>query len=561
MNIKRKFRNFWRVLNLRERLILVMCSVLLVSAVGYLVVRGYLNGTEVIPAQGGEYVCGTVGQPRFINPLLSQTNDVDADLVRLTYSSLFKFDAEGKLQNDLVENYEISEDKLAYTLHLKQGVKWHNGNDLTADDVIFTIKTIQDENYLSPLLGNLRSVQAEKVETHIVKLTLKTPYIPFLSNLTFGILPAHLWNKVSANEFALSELNLKPIGSGPYRVEKFKKDKAGRILEMQLTANANYYAGKPHIETFTFKFYNEEQEAIDNFNRKNLKGLNYISPGDLDQIRDLNKQHLQELSLPRYYAIFFNQTKNKALADKNVRVALAQTMDKNRLISEVLKGKATPMDAPIPPQLLGGENGYKTYAFDPAAAVKLLEESGWKDNDGDGVREKGETRLEFSLITPDWSDLAQTAGLLQTMWKEVGIQVNLSVATNIQEENLKSRNYDALLFGEILNYDPDPFAFWHSSQKNDPGLNFAIYDNPTVDKLLEEVRKEPDPNARLQKYHALQNAITEDLPALFLYSPKYLYLQNATVQGVQISNIITPADRFNQVQNWFIKTKRVKKNN
>lgn len=533
--------------------------VIFLGGVGFMAMQNYFNNTKLVAAEGGEYVCGTVGQPRFINPIISQTNDIDADLVRLVYSSLFKFDAEGKLQNDLVENYEISEDKLTYTLHLKKNVKWHDGKDLRADDVLFTIQTIQDENYRSPLLANLRSVRAEQIDEQTLKLTLKNPYVSFLSTLTFGILPAHLWKNVSATEFPLSELNLKPIGSGPYHAERFKKDKSGRILEMSLLANVNYYFTKPHIETFTFKFYNEEQEAIDNYNRKNLKGINYIAPRDLEKIKDLDKQHLQELNLPRYYAVFFNQTKSRVLADKNVRTALAQATDKNLLIAEVLKGKGTAMNAPIPPQLLSDAGSYKTYDFNLDSAKKLLEDNGWKDSNGDGVREKGEMRLEFALVTPDWNDLTQTAGLLQTMWKEVGAQVNVTVAQDIQEENLRNRNYDTLLFGEILNYDPDPFAFWHSSQKNDPGLNFSLYDNPSVDKLLEEVRKEPDPNARLQKYHAFQNAITEDLPAIFLYSPKYLYLQNASVRGVEIRNIVTPSDRFNQVQDWFIKTKRIKK--
>jgi len=129
--------------------------------------------------------------------------------------------------------------------------------------------------------------------------------------------------------------------------------------------------------------------------------------------------------------------------------------------------------------------------------------------------------------------------------------------SELQNNYIRPRNYEALLFGEVLNYNPDPFAFWHSSQKKDPGLNLSLYDNAEVDKLLEEARQETDRNIRAEKYRKFQELVIEDVPAIFLYSPDYLYIQNKSVNGVELKNIVIPADRFNGIENWYIKTERV----
>ena len=510
-------------------------------------------------ASGGQYTEAVVGKTRFINPILSQTNDIDADLVTLTFSSLLKTGENGQLENDLTDNYEVSEDKLTYTFHIKQNVLWHDGEKLTADDIVYTIKTIQDSSYYSPLIANWQGVRAEKVDDYTVNFILKNTYAPFLNNLTFGILPQHLWQQVLANEFPLSELNFQPIGSGPYALDSFKKDKSGKIISIELRVSDTYYGNKPYVKKITFKFYASEEEAISAFNRKEVKGVNYISPGNLSKVADIDKKNINRLSIPRYYAVFFNQTQSKALADKTVRLALSYATDKNKLIADVLKGEGQKIDSPITPQLLGYNPNIKTYDFAKEHAQNILTEAGWVDKDNDGVREKGDEKLAFTLIATDWTDIAATAMEMQGMWKEIGANVEIKTAENIQDEYIKTRAYQALLFGEILSYDPDPFAFWHSSQKKDPGLNLALYDNGAVDKILEEARKETDSNLRAQKYQEFQNLVVEDVPAIFLYSPNYIYLQDKSIQGLSAKNIITPSDRFNNVEKWYMKTTRVSK--
>lgn len=532
---------------------------MLAASASCLGVRYYYDATAEVPASGGQYSEGVVGEIRYINPILSQTNDIDADLVALAFSSLLRTGNQGRLENDLAESYEISEDKLTYTFHIRQDAFWHDGKKLTADDVVYTIKTIQDQSYASPLIANWQGVRAEKVDDYTVNFILKNTYAPFLNNLTFNILPKHLWEQTTSSQFLLSELNFQPVGSGPYRFSSLKKDKNGKIISIELTRNDKHYGDKPKIEDIVFKFYETEEDAISAFNRKEVKGVSYVSPANLQKIVDVEKKNVHRLNIPRYYAVFFNQTQSQALADKNVRLALAYAVDKDRLVSEVLKGEGRKIDSPITPQLLGYNPDTKIYNFDKEYAKTLLDQALWVDADGDGIREKDGAKLNFGLVANNWTDIATTANLLQGMWKEIGADAQIQITDNIKQDYIKTRAYQAILFGEILNYDPDPFSFWHSSQKKDPGLNLSLYDNPNADKLLEDARKETDQNVRAQKYQEFQNLVIEDIPAIFLYSPDYLYIQDNSIQGVEARNIITPSDRFNGAAEWYLRTTRIVK--
>ena len=276
-------------------------------------------------------------------------------------------------------------------------------------------------------------------------------------------------------------------------------------------------------------------------------------------IIDPESVNVYQLNIPRYYAVFFNQTRSKALSDKTVRSALAYAVDKNKLTEEVFYGEGNPIETPIPPNILGHNSGTKIYDYALEHAKNILEADGWVDSDNDGIREKDDIKIEFTMVSTDWPELSGTSALLQEMWKELGVDVKIENIQGSELENdyIKPRAYDALLFGEILNYDPDPFAFWHSSQKKDPGLNLALYDNPESDTLLEEARKTADQNIRIEKYQKFQELLVNDAPAIFLYTPYYLYVHNQSVKGAELNNIVIPANRFNGVEDWFVKTKRV----
>ena len=469
-----------------------------------------------------------------------------------------RLDGNGKVENDLAESYTIEPDNLTYTFSLKKNVKWHDGKDFTADDVVYTIQTIQNPNFNSPLRSNWKGVRVEKVDDYTIKFILKNVYSQFLNNLTFGILPKHLWGNLGENNFALAEYNLKAKGTGPFKVKRLTKDKDGKIASIEMIANEEYYGKKPSIEKLTFELYNDEDSVISAYNRREIKGINYLSPKNAKRIMDTEDSNIQRLHLPRYFAVFFNQTKSVPLSDKNVRLALSYATDKNKLVADVLGSEGTKIDTAISPGIPGYNQATKVYDYNVEEAKKILDAAGWIDSDNDGIREKGDAKISFTLYSTDWPEFIETTKMLQAMWKEVGANVEIkSLQVNdLQNGYIKTRNYEALLFGEVLNYNPDPFSFWHSSQKKDPGLNLALYDNQEADKILEGIRQEIDPAARTEKYNRFQDLVADDAPVIFLYSPYYLYVQSNSIKNANLSNIMTPADRFNSVENWYVTTTR-----
>jgi len=519
----------------------------------------YLKKTQIVPANGGSLTMAMIGSPRFLNPILSQLNNPDRDLTPLFFSALMKYDSQGKLIGDLAENYSISDDGKTYDLTLKKNIKWQDGKPLTIDDVIFTLQTIQNSEYKSPLWALWQGADFEKVDDQTIRFNLKSPYAPFLYTLTFGILPKHLWQNVSPSQFPLTEFNLKPIGSGPYQFSKFVKDSNGNIKSLEIKAYNQYFLGGPHISKITIQFYDTEEAALSAYKRGEVNAFNSISPKTKQDLQSKNSEiAIYSIRLPRYFAVFFNQTQNPVLADKNVRQALAFATDKETIIKDVLNGEGTAVDSPILQGMTGFNEQVKKYDFNIDQAKAILEGAGWKDSDNDGILDKNNQKLEITLTTNDRPDLIQTAQLLQTQWQQIAIKVNLDIqdSARIQNEIIRPRQFQALLFGEVLGLEPDPFSFWHSSQKKDPGLNLALYENPEADKLLIDARQDMDTNDRAQKYQQFCNLVAEDLPAIFLYNPDYLLAISNKVQGVEFKNLNNISSYFDQINNWFINTKR-----
>ncbi|KKT70818.1 MAG: hypothetical protein UW66_C0037G0005 [Candidatus Moranbacteria bacterium GW2011_GWF1_44_4] len=555
------WQKIFQAFSSRERFTVnILILVIIVSLTGT-VLGFYFHFTKKVPIPGGEYIEGIVGQPLYVNPVLAGSNDADADLASLIYSGLFKYGSDGKLIADLAESYEVSEDKLTYTIHLKKDVKWHDGESFTADDALFTVQVIQDPIYKSPLRQSWQGVGAEVSDENTIRFILQTPYAFFLNNLTVGILPRHIWESVAPGNFPLAEYNLRPIGTGCYRFSDFEKDGEGNILSYTLEANENYYGQKPFITSMQFSFFFDEDSLLQAYNDKQVFGMSYISPARLADLKSKRSSNILSINIPRYFAFFFNQQKSKVLANREVRKALSLAIDRQAIIRDILSGEGKEIFSPISPGTFGFTDDVKKFEFDAGKANETLENDGWKKGD-DGFRKKDNLPLEFSLVTTDWPDLAETADMLKQQWEAVGAKVNvesLPVVADIQQNYIRPREYDALLFGQVLGVDPDPYAFWHSSQTRDPGLNLALYSNQNVDKILEKIRLETDEGKRAELLKEFQQTVTDDVPALFLYSPNYLYVVNKKVEGISIRSMVTPDKRFSNVENWYVKTKRVRK--
>jgi len=301
--------------------------------------------------------------------------------------------------------------------------------------------------------------------------------------------------------------------------------------------------------------------VLNGLKKREIDGISFIPAEEI--AGGENSLNIYKINLPIYYAVFFNQTESKALSDKSVRQALVYALNKQQVVNDVLKEEGAVVDSPFLPGWFGYSEDIKRYEYEPEKTKQILGDNNWTDADGDGILEKKigneEVKLEINLLTSNWPELAKAAEIIKSQWEQIGAKVNLTTADSnvIQQEYIRPRQYQALLFGEVLNADPDPFAFWHSSQKKDPGLNLSLYQNKDVDKLLEDARQTTDEQIRAAKYAEFQKIITDELPAIFLYSPTYLYPVDESIKGIDIERLPIHSQRFSQIEDWFIKTKRV----
>ncbi len=341
--VKKRWPNFKQlkylgeVLSPQEKKQIKILSFLVIVCLIGLAINFYFTGLKIVPKNGGTYTEGLVGVPKFINPLYSSLNQVDEDLARLVYASLVKIDKDQNMAPDLAKNWQVSADGKAYTFFLKENLIWHDGEALTADDVIFTFKAIKNPEFKSPLSQKFTDVEIEKIDDSTVKFTLKEPYTPFLENLTVGILPEHLWQEVAPGNMLLTDYNLKPIGAGPYLFKSLSKDKLGNIKSYTLVKNKKYHFREPYLDSLTFKFYPDYKTAVEALKNHNLDGLSYL-PKELKEELSVRKDiNYYALQLPQYTALFFNQGKNEALKDLKIRQALAYSLDKSEIIKEALQ--------------------------------------------------------------------------------------------------------------------------------------------------------------------------------------------------------------------------------
>ncbi len=562
MNIfrRRQWLTLFRALQVRDRILVLFFLCVGIGALLFWLGALYVASTKVVPDVGGEYTEGIVSQPRYINPILSQTSEADADISLLVYSGLFGYDSTGRLVKQLLEDYSVSEDGKLYTLTIKQGVKWHDGEELTADDVLFTIHAIQDPAYKSPLRSNWLSVEAGVVDRYTVTLTLKKTYFGFLESLTVGILPKHIWENIAPENFLLADYNLAPVGSGPFRFYDSEKDSSGNMLSYELRSFEGYFAGAPYIERIVFHFYPDEQSLLDAYNRKEVLGMNSVTPENVPALQERRSARIYEIAIPRIFAVFFNITKNAALAHDEVRSALAFATDREAIIRDILSGKGQPAEAALLPFMSGYAADLTFPRFDQDQANLILDQNNWVRGE-DGIRAKGGTILEFTLMVPDWPELVRTAEILRGQWEKVGARVTVTAlrAADLQQSVIRPREYDALLFGEAAMIDSDPYSFWHSSQKHDPGLNLAVFDNKDVDDVLMSLRETLDVDKRKEYYRTFQEIVSRENPAVFLYSPTYLYAVSSIVKGIEVKSVNSPSHRLSMIKDWYIKTKRIKK--
>lgn len=553
-------RKVFSLMGRREKMVLATLLVLGSSSLLYTVGQAYARVTTEVPTTGGTYREGIIGQPRYINPLLA-TSDTDDSIIKLVFAGLYKYDASGQVEPDLADDMpQISEDGKEYTVKIRNNAKWHNGLPLNADDVIFTIKTLQDPAYNSPQRSGWQSTVAEKIDNNTIIFRLKDASAPFIHNLTLPIISKNVWEKVSPQDFVLSQSNIEAIGSGPYVIKEVRKLPEGSVQSMTLESFATYHKGQAFIDTIKLNFYDNVEEVLNAIHGKQIDGFGFSPFEQNVRLDESNNEFaVTEVPLPQYQAVFFNTSK-KLFSDVAVRRAFLKATDINTIINTVYNGQGDPINSPILPEQVSGIPE-PTVMYDIEGAKADLEKAGWRLDTTTNTRSKNGTQLAFTLATNNFTLNAKTAELLAAQWQLIGAKVTLNIlpTRELTENLIRPRNFDALLFAQKLGADPDPFVFWHSSQVKNPGLNLSGYANTTADKLMSEARAETDRAMRDEKYRQFHDVINADVPAIFLVENVYSYALDKSIQGLSMKALPDGTMRFYDIKNWYIDTKRVLK--
>lgn len=546
-----KFPALIKTLSGRERTIFVGAIGVFLIAAGILALLTFNAKTVAEPVRGGSYAEGMIGQPAYVNPLLLGDNDVDHDLVALLFSSV------ATLADKISPEDETGK---LWTVVLKSDLKWSDGKPLTTADLSYTIRALQDVDLRSPFQSTWLGAVPEIVDDLTLRIRLRTPYV-FFGDVLGRLIPApkHIFGTIPLSNIRLSEYNLEPVGSGAYVFADIEKRKDGFIEKFIMEANPDFPGEGPFIEEFAVAFYENKLSAIDAFNSRRIGALGGLDGRDLDALKVGHK--LFELTTNRSYAIFLNPELAPPLKDVAVREALQTALDIRELIDAALSGHGKEIYGPLTPSLYPEFRPASTTPPSLETAAKILDEAGWKLDDAGSRRkkiDKTEQVLQFDLTVPRAPFLVDAANYLAETWAKIGIKVNAAVLepADVITNAIRGRNYAMLLFGQILGDDPDLYPFWHSSQRFYPGLNLALYRNATADGLLEDIRETADTEERKELLRKFGERIAKDSPAIFLFSPYYLYAAPEELGGVSEKALRVGADRFRNVAEWHLKTAR-----
>ena len=550
---------FWKRFSLIERVISSALVAIIVLESWILGSNFYYRNATIVPRQGGIIKEGMLGQPQFINPLYARSV-TDKSLSSLVFAGLVGYNEKHELSPVLAERWEVSADKQNYKFYLRKDLQWSDGQPFTVADVSYTLDVMHNPDYSESLKPAWDGVSIDKLDDWTLNFKLSRPSPNFLYVATEGILPRYLWIDVAVRDFPKSSYNLNPIGLGPYRVDKMLQNKEGKIVSVTLSANKDFALGTPNILTAEMKFYDTKEALIAGFSDRDFTSFGIYSFDDKAVAKGAFGYSNHQVNLPQYVGVFFNAKRPTALNDKIVRQALAYATNKERINRVVNYGAGVVINSPILPDYLGFNPNVKNYEYDKKKAVNMLSQAGWLDQNRKGVREKDGKALAFEIIIQDDPQFARLAEELAEMWGDIGVQLNIKKVdtATLEQQYVNGRNYDLIAIGESLGADADPYSFWHSSQINYPGLNLAMWENGEADKLLEDARQTGDTDIKVKDYEKFQELVAEELPAILLYQPTYVYRIYGKVKGIDLSGISSATERFFDIQDWYVKYDRVR---
>jgi peptide/nickel transport system substrate-binding protein len=549
--------------HLRWQLVVAVAGVLAIAALLLIVSSRSL---DVRPAAGGQLVEAMVGPPATLNPLFAST-EAEADLTALLFPGLTRLDSHGLVQPDLA-TWVLSPDGRTYRFTLRPGVTWHDGQPVTSDDVVLTARLAASDAIpvqKNPLVAAWRLAEVRKVDDRVVDIVLKEPFAPFLPATSLGLVPAHVLADVAPADLPRHRFStIEPVGAGGYRIlQPGGLDASGaRLVRFDPYWSATGRP-RPYLDELYFRFYPTRAAAREALGQRQVHAMGRVPP---DTIQTLGSGAALYNAVEAGYTLIYLNPENVLFADPTMRQALSLGLDRVGLIQDpnLLNGQGIPAGGPIPPGSWAYAPDQKPPNYDPVQARRILEQAGWIDSDGDGVRDRDGKPLAFDLAVSSDPLAMGLADRVREDWAALGVDATVQQLDQQSMVNsLRNRTHEAVLFGvNLAGRDPDPYPLWHSSQIQG-GDNFAGWNNPEVDRLLTEARQ-PDASYpaevahRQQLYAEFQSLFARELPAIPLFFPVYAYaVSDPTVGGVQLPQLLVASTRFTTLPDWYVRTERV----
>ncbi len=497
---------------------------MLAVVVGLLAVPGGAG-----PATGGAVVYPIAGDPTF-NPWHPQALVPSVFPNRVIFNGLTKPGKDLQSAPDLAERWEVSKDGLTWTFFLRRNVRWHDGQEFTADDVKFTYDLVLNPKLAANAAANFRSIkEVQVVDKYTVRFVLSSPTssLAALMGTNAGILPKHAFEGV-ADPWAHDAFNKRtPIGTGAFRVSEYVSGS-----HVNLVRNDNYFLGRPTIDSITFKVLPDPNSQIAQLLSGELTLIIVDNPASVRALQSRADIEITTVPQVNFYWLAVNHT-NPILRDKRVKQAMLYALDRKAMINGFLQGYAREATGIISPALAYYYRAdVKTYEFDRVKARALLAEAGWKPGP-DGVLTKDGQRFKFALTFPRVQYFEPLAALVQQYYRAIGIDVTLDGLEFNQfiSQRFLPRKFEVIAGWWVTAEDPDFFNYLHSSAGT-TGFNIPVYSNPEMDRLLEQGRAAIDPAQRARVYQKFQELTADELPYIYLWWPSEIRAISKRLSGV-----------------------------
>ncbi len=475
-------------------------------------------------------------EPDTLNPLTS-TDAYSNEILDYIYETLVRRNPDTlKLEPWLARDWDISSDGMVITFHMRKDVKFTDGHPATAEDVAYAYRKIMDPKVNAPHLRNYYK-DIEKVEVtgkYTIKFTYKQPYFRAVEICGYTpCIPKHLFEK--SENFNQSDLGRKPVGTGPY---KFKKWITGQKIILE--RNENYWKDKPRIKTIAYKFIHQDSTALIELKKQHidymgLTSLQWAKQSDTERFKA--KFRKEKYYQPNYNYVGWNM-RTPPFDDKKVRRAMTMLVDRETILKTVQFGLGKIVTGPAYINSPYYDDSIEPWPYDPARARELLAEAGWKDHDGDGIRDKNGEPFRFEFLISSGSIFSsQLATILKEELDKMGIVMEvrrLEWATFLKL--IDERNFDAVTLGWSLSVETDPYQLWHSSQ-SEKGSNFVGFKNQKADRIIVKNRRTLDRDKRIELMKEFHGILHEEQPYTFLFCRPSLVALHRRFENVTVHKL------------------------